>query len=144
MKAEAARAHQGGAKHFGSVAGEFTRKPGTDLLPAEQRPDEGIFKGRVLIGDELTLPRTFPVGALPDAVAADRPEIGAAADELTILQNENAAVAASHAVEHMDVDGVKPVPHGSDRRSLSKAAARSNPRTAPLSPADPLLDNALN
>jgi hypothetical protein len=116
VKAEAARADQGGAEHFRRVAGEFAGKSAADFLPAKQRTDEGIVERRVLIGDEFALPSSLIAAALipaasPDAVAADRPEIGTAAQELAIPQDENAAVATSYAVEHMDVDGVKPVPH---------------------------------
>src|SRR5579872_1733607 len=75
----------------------------------------------MLVGDEFALPGALSSAPSPDAVAADRPEVRAAPDQLAIPQNEHAAVAALHAVEHVDVDGVKPVPHGSDRRSLPRS-----------------------
>jgi hypothetical protein len=54
--------------------------------------------------------------ALPDAVTADvragRPETGAAAEKAAVAQDQNAAVAALHAVEHMHVERIEPVFHG--------------------------------
>src|ERR1700761_1181281 len=112
MKAEAARTNQRGAEHLGAIVGEFAGEAATDLLAAEQRADEGIVERRVLVGDEFAFP-----GSVTDTVAADRPEVRTAPQQFTVPQDENAAVAASHAVEHVDVDGVKPVPHWPDRRS---------------------------
>ena len=65
------------------------------------------------IGGELALP-----GSLADGVGADRPEIRAAADELAVAKHDDATVAALHAVEHVDVNGIQPVLH---RRRCSHA-----------------------
>ena len=67
-------------------------------------PNKGIGKGRVLVGGELPLP-----DAVPEGVGTDRPEIGAAAEENAVPEDKNPAVAALHAVEHLDVDGIEPV-----------------------------------
>ena len=78
MKAEAARTHQSGAEYLRRAIGKLAGKSGTDLLPAEQRANEVIFKGRVLVGDEFALPGAFIPADLPDTVAPDRLEIGTA------------------------------------------------------------------
>src|SRR5450432_3978590 len=52
----------------------------------------------------------FP-GSIAHRVGTDRPEIRPAADELAIAQDDHAAVTAFDAVEHVDVDGIKPVLH---------------------------------
>jgi hypothetical protein len=49
---------------------------------------------------------------LTDGVGADRPEVRTAADQHAIPEDEYAAVAALYAVEHMDVNGIKPILHG--------------------------------
>jgi hypothetical protein len=46
------------------------------------------------------------------SVGAGRPEIGTAAEKPAIAQDQHAAVAALHAVEHMHVDRIKPILHG--------------------------------
>ena len=61
----------------------------------------------VLIGAQIALPCPVIHG-----VGADRPEIRAPADEHAISQHEYAAVAAPHAVEHMDVNRVESILHG--------------------------------
>jgi hypothetical protein len=72
-KTQAAGSHQCGAEHFSLVAGERPRKSAGDFAPAEQRANERIGKRRVLIGAQVTLPRSAR-----DGVAAGRPEIGPA------------------------------------------------------------------
>jgi pyruvoyl-dependent arginine decarboxylase (PvlArgDC) len=52
----------------------------------------------------------FP-GAVATCVGADRPETGAAAEKVSVAQNENAAIAAHHTVEHTHVKGIEPVSH---------------------------------
>ena len=61
----------------------------------------------MLVGAQFAFP-----GAVAAGVGADRPEMGAAAEKAAVAQDQNAAVAPSHAVEHMHVDGIKPVLHG--------------------------------
>src|SRR5580692_1788253 len=110
-KAQAAGTYQRGAEHLGAVLVKRSRKPACDFLPAEQRAQERVGKWCVLVGGELALP-----GSVADAVGADRPEIRAAADELAVAQHDDATVAALHAVEHMNVNGIEPILHGSRRR----------------------------
>ena len=77
-----------------------------DFLPAGKRACEAIRQRRVLIGGELALP-----GPVADGVGADRPEIRTAADQRAVAQDDHPAVAALHAVKHMHVERVKPIPH---------------------------------
>ena len=104
-------ADQCGSEDLGLVIGKRPRKSTRDFLSAEKRPDKRIGKICVLIGGKMALP-----GPLAHRVGADRPEIWAAADQPAIAQDDDAAVTASDAVEHVDVDGIKPVPHEGFRR----------------------------
>jgi hypothetical protein len=61
----------------------------------------------MLVGAQLALP-----GAVAAGVGAGRPEIRAAAEERAVAQDQHAAVAALHAVEHVHVNGIKSVLHG--------------------------------
>ena len=65
-----------------------------------------ISKGRMLVRAQVALP-----GPVTDGVGAGRPEVGATPDKHAVSENENAAVAAFYAVEHMNMNGVKPILH---------------------------------
>ena len=60
----------------------------------------------MLVGAQLALP-----GPVAAGVRAGRPEIGTAAEKPAVAQDQHAAVAALHAVEHMHVNGIKPIFH---------------------------------
>ena len=105
-KAQASCAHERGAEHLRFVIGKRPRKPAGDFLPAGKRACEAIRQRRVLIGGELALP-----GPVAHGVGADRPEIGTAADQRPVPQDDHPAVAALHAVKHMHVERIKPIPH---------------------------------
>ena len=100
-KTQASASRQGGAEHLGAVVCKGPRKPGGDFPARKQRTDEKIRKGRVLIGGQIALP-----GSIPDGVGADRPEIGASAENHAVAEDNHAIIAASYAVEHMDVNGI--------------------------------------
>jgi hypothetical protein len=76
------------------------------FLPAEERANEGVRKGRVLISDQMTLPCPAT-----DGVGAGRPEIGAPTEEHAVSEDEYSTVAALYAVEHIGVNRIKPVLH---------------------------------
>lgn len=75
-------------------------------MATEQRADERIGIGRMLIGGELSFP-----GAVANRIGADRPEIRASPNQHSVTENEHAVIAALHAVEHVDVDGIEPILH---------------------------------
>ena len=60
----------------------------------------------MLIGSQFTLP-----GPVTDGLGAGRPEIGAPTDNHAVSEDEYATVAAPYAVEHMDVNRIKPILH---------------------------------
>ncbi len=60
----------------------------------------------MLIGAQLTLP-----GPISNGVRADRPEIWAPTEKHAVSEDEHAAVAAPNAVEHINVNRIKPVLH---------------------------------
>jgi hypothetical protein len=105
-KTQAAGPHQRGAEHLGLVVGKGSRKPAGDDLPGEERANKAVRKGRVLVGAEVTLP-----GPMTDGVGADRPEIRAAPEQHTVSEDEHAAVAPPYAIQHMDVNRIKPILH---------------------------------
>src|ERR1700677_815309 len=105
-KAQASGADQGGAENLRPVIRIRPRKPAGDFLAAGQRSCERIRQRRVLIGSELAFP-----GPITHGVGADRPEIGTAADQRTVPEHDHSAVAALHAVKHMHVERIKPIPH---------------------------------
>src|SRR6202162_3459472 len=82
-------------------------KPCRDLPTAEYRACHAVAIGRVLIGDEIALP-----GSAPDRVSADRPEIRVATEDRAIPEDDHTAGTAPHAVEHLDVNGIKSILHG--------------------------------
>ena len=60
----------------------------------------------MLVGAEVTLP-----GPMTDGVGADRPEKGTATEKHAVSEDKYAAVATPDAVEHMDVNRIKPILH---------------------------------
>ena len=67
----------------------------------------------MLICAQVTLP-----SPVTDGVGAGRPEIGATPDKHAVSENEYATVAALNAVEHVDVNRVKPILHRQHRPFL--------------------------
>ena len=105
-EAQAAAARQRRAEHLGATIGKCARESAGDFMATEQRTDERIGIGCVLIGAELPLP-----GAVADRISPDGPEIRAAPNQDAVSENEHAVITALHAVEHVDVDGIEPILH---------------------------------
>src|ERR1700686_2952017 len=108
VKAQTSVTHQCGAENLGLVIGKSAGKTARHFQAGEQRAHQPVRKGRVLVGGELPLP-----GPLTDSIGAGRPEVRAAADEHAVAENKDSAVAALHAVEHLEADRIKPVLHKS-------------------------------
>jgi hypothetical protein len=67
----------------------------------------------MLIRAQVTLP-----GSISEGVGAGGPEVGATPDKHAVSENEYATVAAPNAVEHVDVNRVKPILHRQRRPFL--------------------------
>jgi hypothetical protein len=98
VKTHAFCAHQAGAERLGLVAGKGPGKPTGYFLATGECADEGIGQWCMLVGAQFTLP-----GAVATCVGADLPKTGSAAEKVAVAQDENTAVAARHAIEHMHV-----------------------------------------
>jgi hypothetical protein len=92
---------------------ECSGKPARDLPTAENRAGHAVAIGRVLIGDEIALP-----GSVPDRIGADTPEIRVAAEKQAIPEDDHTAGAALDAIEHLDVNRIKSILHGSPIREV--------------------------
>jgi hypothetical protein len=105
-KAKAPIARQCRPEHLGAIVRKRTGETAGHFVTAEQGTDERIGISRVLIGTELAFPRT-----IAKRIGADGPEIGTTSDQDAVTKDEHAVIAAFHAVEHVNVDGVEPVLH---------------------------------
>src|SRR5581483_11471136 len=105
-KTQAAIADEGGSEYFGAIIGVGAGESAGRLPSAQHRTHQGIAELAVLVGGELALPRS-----IGRSVGADRPEIRPAADQMPVAQDGDAAVTPPDVIEHVDVDGKKPVLH---------------------------------
>jgi hypothetical protein len=99
-KTDTSAAHQRCAENFGVIGLKCSRKPRRDLSTAEHRARCAVAIGRVLIP-----------GSIPNRVGANRPEIRVAAENDTIPDDNHTAGPAPYAVKHLDVNGIKSIPH---------------------------------
>jgi hypothetical protein len=70
-----------------------------------------------------------PLFELPFRVDAARPEIRPAAEQNAVTQDQHAAVAPLQAVEHVEVDGIKPVLHVASAAGATIAPATESVET---------------